>query len=470
MPKSLQKETWNDDNARVVTPRLDVFASLCVGILATAPVIYVGRIGNTYIPAVFAACIIFLIIKLARKERGRSASSIDGSVWAFCIVAFLSVICTLIYVMMGTLDSDDLAVPFKGYLVLACLLALYSFAVRFWHAKKWLFIGLAVGILANFAVCLISFVAFNRGGYFTLYWLFPQDSLQVSAPYAIWGSTGIPRELLIAQYRPQGLFREASHVMIFIISIVPLVVYSVRNRFLRYSAILFALFATVTSKSPNAIFFVSELLIIYVLFKGDSQHERTRRRTSLPAGTWLLIIAVIAVVAFVLVLRQDLVASIISQLETAFVDLDISDTSDQGTLKRWDLMTKAASLLNVYPLGAGWNLETTIMEASFGTGAASSHTIILKYLIEIGPVGLLVYIFLIYRHSVPLIHRGSSQLQKLLGIAVVFMFISQASNGVSLAPWMWLLLGMAKAEMLTFEKRRGVNRLALTERNMVNDR
>jgi hypothetical protein len=454
MSNQLSIGAQTDHSSNVRTSLFDKFSCVCVGALATAPVVYAGRIGNTYIPAVFLAGILFLIIETIRNSKRTVAlSSIDESVWLFCAVALLSMLCTLVYSMLGILDSDALAVPFKGYLVLICLLALYLFTVRFWKAKEWLFIGIAIGIIVNFAICLISFVAFNSGGYFTMYWFFPQESLQVSAPYAIWGSTGIPRELLIAQYRPQGLFREASHVMIFIISMVPIVVYSVKNKFLRYAVVLFALFSTVTSKSPNALFFALEALIIFAIFSSNRQRKhREGRRIALSGATWITVILIIAVVLLVLLLRQDLVMNVMSQLETGLTDLDISDTSDQGTLKRWDLMGKAVSLLGLFPMGAGWNLETTIMEGMFGAGAASSHTIILKYLIEIGPIGLISYVFLIYRHSACLLHRGSTGFQKLLGLAVIFMFISQATNGVSLAPWMWLLLGMAQAESLSLER------------------
>lgn len=427
----------------------DIFACISVGFLATAPIVYVGKIGNTYISCVYVACLAFVLARLIILKSTIKQHVFDDSILLFVGICLLSSISTLIYSMAGVLDQESLAVPMKGYVVLACLLTVYAFAFFFWHAKYWIIVGLAWGMVFSFVICLISLYAFNHGTCFSLYGLFPQESFQISAPYGIWDYLPMPREQLITQYRPQGLFREASHLMIFLISTAPLVIHVVKNSFLRVSVIAFTLFATVTSKSPNVLFFIVELFVIWIMLRHGRENELNERdkRLSLSGTTWIFIILLFGILILVFCLRQDIIANIIAQLQTAVADLDVSNSSDMGTLIRWGLMGKALSLLEIFPLGAGWNLETTIMEAEFGAGAVSSHTIFLKYLLEIGPLGLLLYFYVIYRHSFRLIQPNAEFFQKLLGIGVVFMFVSQATNGVTLAPWMWLLLGMAHSEI-----------------------
>lgn len=416
-----------------------------IGFFATFAVAYVMKIGNTVVPLAYVFSILCILLggyKLASGVR----LGCDISVVAFVCWAGISCILTLLYCVRGDFDSYALTVPPRGYLVLICGITMYISASVLWSEKQWLFIGLTAGILLNFICSLISLSAFNKGTYFNLYSVFPQDYYQVPMKYENWVLN--PGAQKISEYRPQGLFLECSHLMLFLISMLPLVFFEAKNMLVKVLLCFFGVFATVTSKSPNVVFFLLELIVLWAVIRDTGNRMQPFRNSiQLSVSIWLLVFACIFCFAAFILIKPEIIDNALSQLSIAFADLNVADSKDGGTSERWNNMHLAFSLLTKYPLGTGWNMETYVMEHNFVGNVASSHTIILKYLIEIGPLGLGLYVYLIYRHSIPLIKKSATSFQKILGIGVLFLFISQATNGVSFTPWMWLLLGMAHAEI-----------------------
>lgn len=416
-----------------------------IGFFATFAVAYIMKIGNTVVPLVYIFSILCVMLggyKLANGEH----IGCDKSVVYFVCWTGISCVLTLLYCMRGDFDNYALTVPLRGYLVLLCGITMYIAVSSVWSERRWLFIGLTAGILLNLVCSLISLWAFNKGTYFNLYSIFPQDYYQVPMKYENWALN--PGAQKITEYRPQGLFLECSHLMLFLICMLPLVFFESRSTLVRVLLCFFGAFATITSKSPNAVFFMLELIVLWAVFRRKGcPEQQIRKRVCLGGGVWLLIIACLVGLFAYLLVKPETVNNVVSQLSIAFSDLNVAESKDGGTTERWNNMQLAFSLLSEYPLGTGWNMETYVMEHNFVGNVASSHTIILKYLVEIGPLGLGLYVYLIYRHSIPLLKRNATSFQKILGIAVLFLFISQATNGLSLAPWMWLLLGMAHAEI-----------------------
>ena len=433
----------NRGSIAVSRDSMPAFFACAIGFFSTFAVAYITKIGNTVVPLVYVFSILCLLLGGYKLANGKHLDC-DKSIIAFSCWAGISCVFTLAYCMRGDFDSYALTVPARGYLVLLCGITMYLSASSVWSEKKWLFVGLAAGVLLNFVFSLLSLWAFNNGTYFNLYSVFPQNYYQMPLKYEYWASnTGS----FITEYRPQGLFLECSHLMLFLVCILPIVFFETKNTTVKVLLCVFGVFATVTSKSPNTVIFVCELLVLWLLLRKKGYAFAEKKRVRLSGTIWLfLFVVLIGTVGFFAV-KPDLFSSVISQLEVALADFNVSSSTDGGTTERWRNMQLAASLLGEYPLGAGWNMETYVMEHNFVGNVASSHTVALKYLLEIGPLGLGLYVYLICRHCVPLLSKKSTSFQKILGVSVLFLFIGQVTNGVSLAPWMWLLLGMAHAEI-----------------------
>lgn len=434
----------NINETRNTKDAMESFFACAIGFFATFAVAYVMKIGNTVVPLVYIFSILCVMLgghKLACGER----LGCDKSIVAFVCWTGISCILTVLYCARGDFDSYALTVPLRGYLVLICGITMYIAASVVWSEKRWLFIGLTAGLLLNFICSLISLWAFNKGTYFNLYCIFPQDYYQVPIKYENWALN--PDAQKIAEYRPQGLFLECSHLMLFLICMLPLVFFEAKSTLVKTLLCFFGAFAIITSKSPNAVFFLLELIVLWAIFKDANPRHPIRKSIRLNGGIWLLIFACVVGLVTLILATPAILDNAFSQLSVAFADLDVADSKDGGTAERWNNMQLAFSLLTEYPIGTGWNMETYVMELNFVGNVASSHTIVLKYLIEIGPLGLCLYAYLIYRHSIPLLKKGATGFQKMLGVAVLFLYVSQVTNGVSFTPWMWLLLGMVHAEM-----------------------
>lgn len=424
--------------------KLMALFALAIGFVSTFAVAYITKVGNTVVPLVYVLSILCLLLGGYRfVNEGRFGC--DKSVVVFVCWTGISCVMTLLYCVRGDFDSSALEVPLRGYLVLFCSVTMYVSASAVWVEKRWLFVGLVAGVLLNLIFSLLSLWAFEHGTYFNLYSVFPQDYYQIPLKYENWASSTSLQ--LITEYRPQGLFLECSHLMLFLMCILPLVFFEAKNALIKALIVFFGAFAIVTSKSPNAIFFIVEIIVLWKLLRKRNTESAVRGGVQLNGAVWILIFACVIGGLIFLVARPGAVDGIASQLGVAIADLDVTTSNDGGTTERWRNMQLAASLLEKYPFGIGWNLETYVMEHYFIGNVASSHTIILKYLVEIGPIGLALYIYLIYRHCWPLLGNAATSFQKILGLGVLFLFLGQATNGVSLAPWMWLLLGMANAEI-----------------------
>ena len=110
-------------------------------------------------------------------------------------------------------------------------------------------------------------------------------------------------------------------------------------------------------------------------------------------------------------------------------------------------MVKALSAIMYFPFGSGWNTESQVLTFLYGSSDVASHSFAIRLLLETGLVGLLSYVYLIIRHSVPLILTKNLRTIS-IGIGALFMLLCQFTNGTSMVPWVWALLGLAQSEIL----------------------
>lgn len=432
--------------------RLKAAAAFLLGLSLTTNVVYVFRIGNT---CVYVAYAIALLVTVAfmfhdRARGGMWLGSVDRSVWVFAGLAALSLATSTVLAAAGSVPQDTPAVVLKGLVVLACGLAVYYSVVRLSNMRGCLVAGLALGIAFNGAVSLLQQAAFDSGSFFTLYSLFPQDSFSISAKYEAWVSlpSGAGR---IGSFRPQGLFLETSHLMVFLVCFAPFVFLSLKSVAARLAILACAAYCCFTSLSPNAVFLVVEAVIIVAAAIGDAGPRRLAGVRFNPAAV-LMVLALLVVGVLLLLRSPGAISGAADSLARSFADLNVSSSSDEGTIERWGSMTKVLAALPLFPLGSGWNTEGGVLMYLYGSSDVASHSFAIRLALEVGVIGLASYVYVIVRHA-RCIRGAAGNLRAFsLGLGVVFLFVCQVTNGTAMVPWVWALLGLAQAELVARER------------------
>lgn len=413
------------------------------GVSLTTNVVYLFKVGNTavYVGYVFALCLAVIVV-IRSGCLDLDLGAIDKSVWAFCGMASLSFVVSFALSVVGLVPNDTPLVALRGLVVLACGLIVYGVTVVLDDSVQEFLAGIGVGIVLSGIFSFVAQRAFDAGSYFTLYGWFPQESFSVSAQWEVWGQ--LPAGAgHIPSFRPQGLFLETSHLMAFLVCFAPLAFIAIKNRLLRVAVIAATAYCAVTSLSPNTLFLIIEIICLWSFTKkGSIKSLAARVRLNHAAVVGLLAGLFAAIV--VLTFNSGIVVDAFGLISRGISDLDVSGTNDEGTLERFDSMIKALAVVPNYPLGSGWNTESIILQYWYGAGDVASHSYAVRLLIEVGIAGLVSYIYLIARHSSPLLGHRDSSFDYALGLAVVFLFVCQATNGTPLLPWAWALLGLAR--------------------------
>lgn len=421
------------------------------GLSLSTNVIYAFTVGNTcvYVGYIIALALCGYLFVADRKRGSVKLDLIDRSTWAFAAVACLSLFLSLIYSVSGQLPLETPLVALRGLVVLFCGLAVYYAVARLSEYARYLVLGLALGVVVNGFVSALQMAAFESGSYFTLYNLFPQDSFSISADWSIWGALpdGADR---ITSFRSQGLFLEASHLMVFLVCVAPIAFVVLQSTVARVGILAATVFCCITAFSPNVLFMLVEcalLLLVSPIKDGFEEHKVRRGWIFVTLATLFAFICVVA-------LHSDLVISGIESVMNAIADLNVLTSTDEGTMDRWESMLRAFSVCLHYPLGTGWNTESLVLSHAYGSDEVASHSYVIRLLLEMGIVGLVTYIALVLRHSIPLLSRHSSIEEFAIGLSVVFLFVCQTTNGITFVPWAWALLGLSSVAIKAAEKRR----------------
>lgn len=430
--------------------RLWGIAAFALGLSLATNVIYVLKIGNTsvYIGYIVAVIVAFPLVLRDMKSGGPHLTLIDKSLWVFAFVCLLSVFPSIVSAGMGFVPDDEPLTVLKGLIVLICGVLVYYAVVSLESQRRSLIAGLAVGIAVNGVISVFQQVAFNSGSYFSLYTLFPQDAFSISAKWEIWSNLPVGAEH-INVFRPQGLFLEASHLMVFLVCFAPFVFLSLRSTVAKAIVAVSAVYACATSMSPNSVFLIMEVLVLAFFVLSGRRFQTRLSETRLNPLLVLFVLAILLLSILGFVLKPEILINALNSIGRSLADLNISSTTDDGTLERWDSMLKALAAVSQFPFGAGWNTESQVLVFLYGSSDVASHSFVIRLLLELGVVGLVSYLYMMARHSMRLVAERKDLYAFALGVGVLFMLLCQAANGTSMVPWAWALLGLAQTEILS---------------------
>lgn len=414
-----------------------------LGLSISTGVIYVFTIGNTpvYVGYFFAALVFIGLLLKNPYSIIRAISAIDISILVFFVIAILSFVPSFMYCLAGHLDINVPLTVLKGLVVFIAGLIVYIVTLSMREHRKAIVYGVAFGIIINAIISVIAQIAFESGTVFSLVSLFPQDAFTVSVK---WGVSEPVGSHAIYEFRAQGLFLEASHLMVFLVTWGLLCLVYVRYTFAKAIILIGICYITTQALSPNAAILIVEIILIILLGKshGAGIEKKSFGKKTLPYTTVFAILVLILVGGLACIRFSGVVAEAIDSVIDSLTDLNPMSSTDTGTLDRFNSMLSTISILPNYPFGAGWNTESLILTSHFDGAVFASHSFALRLLLELGPLGLIAYCWVIIRHA-----RGAfyaSKQGRIVGIAIVCMTVTQFMNGITLLPYVWVILGLSK--------------------------
>ena len=432
---------------RGATITLESVLAMLLGLSVSTGVVYVAQIGNTPVYIGYAVGIIALLV-LAFKSPAEvihSVEKIDRSVAVFCAVVAFSIVPCALYCIAGGLPESALETVLKGFVVLFSGVVVYIVSIALRRYVKLMIAGVSVGLFLNVIFSLIQQRAFSLGSYFSLYEYFPQEAFVLPAQ---WGVNMPMGAHAIYSFRAQGLFLEPSHMMVFFVAWALIAFVATKGVIPKGILALGVLYCSIQSFSPNLLFILLEVVSLLVITRsayGTTTKCAPFLEKRLHHASVLSVVVVFAFAVIGLVIFGQSISGAIQQMLSTLGDLDPSTTMDTGTLDRMSAMTSSLSLVLQYPFGGGWNTESIILTSAFGTESFASHSLAIRLLLEVGFVGFAAYLWVMVRHSAAAFRSSDGLLAIAVCLAVVGLAVAQCLNGTTLLPYVWLLLGVAKA-------------------------
>lgn len=427
---------------------LNVLAFL-MGLFACNNVIYLFKIGDTYINieyvlAVITACVIF--VKDSKKFWG-AFKDINKYFKAFIIIMFLSVI-PLIIVFNDSLGS--ISSFFNGMVLFFLCFCIYIDIVAL-QEKKDLFInGFKIGFILNIILSLIQYITYKNGNYFSLYNYFPQPAFQINSYYGMKSSLQMSSDTFnIYGYRAQGFFLETSYYMAFLISSAIVLFAITKFSLFKSIIIIIAIFTIIQTSSGNMIILLSTF-ILYYLLKNAKRGEKNTYKINIKKIFLIYIIFSIGLIFAIsqrdtisdFLINNNIVNKIIKNFETANI-------ANEGNKERFDNMKKALNLAWDYPFGVGYNMSYTMMRNEYGNEirVTSAFNRLITIQLELGFLGTITYLIYIYQVGIKLFLKAKENYSLALGIAVFGVFVCQVGNGIGFSyPFVMFIFALADIE------------------------
>lgn len=425
-------------------------------------IVYVAKVGNLYVDAVYPVAVMALAAKLIfdpKRTVGKLEVCFCRRMLPFLLVIALSGV--LAFISCVTHQGVQISSYLNGLVVLTVSLCVYFAVIAYCDQIKYIVRGLWVGLLVNIVISFMQYAAFQAGTAFTFYDIFPQPAFYISVPWGAGGAWAENIKYLVYSFRAQGLYLEVSYfvgaatiVYIAVSSFIQI------NGTLRVIALVALLFLFGMSGTGNLILFVGFVIAAYVVrlsFDGGRVGLLERKRSGIEWMLTLLLLGGCLVFALLSITDAETIRGA--------VDFDVfskgwsdgiasSNLSDADNSERLAYMLNAVAEFTRYPWGGGYNMAPTLTFADYGTNTTFSY--VLTLLVELGPFGLVAYLYFIGSMVVGLAgRRGPRRADAaVLSVAVLALFAFQVANGIGLTPLAWCVFALASIELYDKKKER----------------
>lgn len=426
-----------------------------LGLSLLQGIVYVAKVGNLYVDAAYLVAMAALAVKLIfdpKRTVGKLEVYFCRRMLPFLLMIALSGI--LAFVSCVTHQGVQISSYLNGLVVLMVSLCVYFAVIAYRDQLKYIVRGLWVGLLVNIAVSFVQYAAFQAGTAFTLYDAFPQPAFYISVPWGAGGAWAENIKYLIYSFRAQGLYLEVSY-FVAAATIVYIAVPSFikTNGTFRVIVLVALLFLFGMSGTGNLILFVGFVIAAYVIrlsFGGGIGRLLEKKRSRVE---WMLILLLLVSCLAAMCLAITDTNTVLGAIDFGVFSkgwtdgIASSNLSDADNSERLSYMLNAVAEFARYPWGGGYNMAPALTFSDYGTNTTFSYALTL--LVELGPLGLVAYLYLIGSLVVGLAeHKAARRADRAaLSISVLALFAFQVANGSGLTPLAWCVFALASIEL-----------------------
>lgn len=401
-----------------------------LGLFATQNVVYLFTIGNTKINIEWiTAFLIFFTFCISKPNKViKTILSTPKEMKYYIISIFFSIVSAIFYLAFS--KNNFITSFFTGIIALFLNLCIFFDCILLKHYKKSIIKGLYHGFILNVFFSIMQYIAFNNGTFLTLYSYFPQDAFYVSIPWTKAHILSANQDYLIYSYRAMGFFLECSYFVAHMTALILLIFTYKKNNVLFYILTISITFLIALSGSGNFIIFLFGLILYYFISK-----KKVKKLSKNKLAKRLGFIFILLFVVLFLSSRIN-ITDLTDMLKLSFDGANIKDSSNN---ERFSFMMSALSLCLKYPLGVGYNIASKALIAYSGAHASFNYWI--TVFLELGPLGLICYIYMMWINSINCIKEKNIIINK-LGIILLIMWFYQFANGTGFTPIIWIILSL----------------------------
>ncbi|MCO1600971.1 hypothetical protein [Desulfosporosinus nitroreducens] len=426
----------------------NMFAFL-FGVLSCNNIIYLFKVGNTYINIIYTLSSIFILFVFLTKSNVivNTFKIFSKYLLIFSILVFLSFIPMI---LVSKSDSDYITTFFNGQLSYFLNIILYFSYLLLRDNKKSLLDGVWIGFSINIFFSLLSYFLFKSGNYFSLYNYFPQPAFAMPVPWQSANELGLINDNLkvIFSYRAQGLFLETSHYVAFLVGTFLLFWDYIKPSFFKKVVYIACLFLTIISWSANLVTLTFVILVYMIRCNKISIYKLINRKILvLKASLFFIGCSFLILILFLNIDRLSFLFQSNDFLESLIESFKTANLADSSNSERFTNMLLGYNLVWKYPFGVGYNMVPSLLMNEYSLRVYSTFNHLITTQLELGFLGTLVYCSIILSLSIPLLKRGRSIYQVALGVSVLGVFICQVANGIKYFPFILLLFALASMEI-----------------------
>lgn len=442
--------------ARFVNFKLDLFSIIAfvLGLSFLQGIVYITKVGNLYVDIAYLVGGLAFIIRAISDPKG-TVDKLEHYFFRSLSPFLFLIVVSGFLTLLSCVNHPGVQVnPYlNGLVVLAASLCIYFAVIAYSEYSKFIAWGLWIGLLVNIVVSFLQYAAFQSGTAFTFYNVFPQPAFYISVPWGAASPWAENVKYLVYTFRAQGLYLEVSYFVgaatIVYLAATSLIDINGTLKFVVFVALLF-LFGL--SSTGNLVLFIGFIFLARLIRMGSHDQSKSFCRRRRSGVEWLTILLLLLCTIIILIISFSDINGFLNSINFDVLSkgwtegMASSDLSASDNRLRLEYMLNALSEFSRYPWGGGYNMAPALTFADYGTRATFSY--VLTLLVELGPLGIIAYMYFVGSLIVGLQTTNERQQadQLRLAIAVLALFAFQVANGIGLSPLAWCIFGLASIE------------------------
>lgn len=405
------------------TKKVYSFISFLLGLSISEGISAFLTVRNTsfVISQIFAPLLFVYLLLAQRKQLSKMIVNIPIGFKIFFAIIIFSIIPGFFYI-----DAHDLV---RGYTTgLIYFFIVFSMAMDVYILRTYrssIIQGVFFGYFINIAFSLVCFLAYKEGHIITLSTLINRSAFYVPA----------------RNFRSQGFFLEPSHFIRYIVSIVLLLISTIKIKqsFVRLFLFIASAIVIFLSYSGSVVILMVGIAMYIVLI------NKTKKK-----GIGIINIMIIILVAISIILLkfvdnfQGFYIMIKEGLSRIFTGAKITDISNEYRFQSMKLIIDYIINNRIY-FGCGWNMTGTMIKSA-GINTISSFSTILEIIFETGLLGGIVYIVSLISLAVNLL-KNRTEYSIALALSLMMILALQIGTDCAFSTTSMLIFGISIAEL-----------------------